>query len=636
MKTYLLNKIKIITALLVFTILFSSSLHAQIIQQIKDIRPGNSFPFDFTVSGTKLFFIAYDDINIGLWVTDGTTAGTIKLTPSTGPANTSFEIAAYNNKVYFSYNDGINGYELWVSDGTAAGTGLFKDLYVGSAGSNPRYFTVANNKLFFMADNIDGDRRMFASDGSAAGTFVVRNNFCTLFNGLETFAILNDEIYFTSDGGVNFPYGMWKSDGTLAGTVLVKPNIVSTSGGNFTVLNNKLFFNADDGINGSELWATDGTAAGTNIVINLRPDGGGIFSSGAPFNFITFNNKIYFTASDDTHGAELFSSDGTAAGTQIVKDMEPGTQGSVPQQSVIYNGNLYFSCYNGNATVGLWKSDGTEAGTTLIKQGGGGQPFLRDTKFAPVFNGKLYFIVNDMQFYPLWETNGTIAGTKTATFQNTASPAYGSQVLGTFSFALYNSELYFGGTFAPTIGFSGGIEPCKITTGVLPVTWLGVQAQWQNTATAKISWLVTNQINVKDYTVQHSVDGTTFNDACKVNATGTENYYCIVPAGGNNKNYYRVLQKDIDGKISYSKTVPLQTFAEQASSVYPNPVKDKLYISSLNKITAVSITDLHGRIISRPVIINSNIINVSQLAKGIYFILLFSKDDSQTIKFIKE
>ncbi|MEP6628560.1 MAG: hypothetical protein ABJA32_11280, partial [Ginsengibacter sp.] len=90
---------------LLFSIAFSFHPQAQIIQKVKDLRAGNSFPFDFTISGTKLFFIASDDTNVGLWVTDGTTAGTIKLTPSSGPPNTSFDIVSYNNKIYFSYND---------------------------------------------------------------------------------------------------------------------------------------------------------------------------------------------------------------------------------------------------------------------------------------------------------------------------------------------------------------------------------------------------------------------------------------------------------------------------------------------------------------------------------------------------
>jgi ELWxxDGT repeat protein len=632
MKTHLPDKIKISALVILFFALFSSSLHAQVIQKLKDLRTGNSFPFDFTLSGTKLFFIASDDVNVGLYVTDGTAAGTVKLTPSTGPANTSFDIASYNNKIYFTYNDGINGYELWVSDGTVAGTGLFKDLYVGSNNSYPRNFTVANNKLFFLADDINSTQRLFVSDGTVAGTMVIKN-YATLFNGLSTFAILNNDIYFTSDDGTGFGYGLWKSNGSLAGTVLLKPNISSSSGANYAVLGNTLFFDSNDGINGSELWTTDGTPAGTNMVINLRADGGGIFNSGAPFNFITYNNKVYFTASDDVHGAELFSSDGTAAGTQMVKDMQPGAEGSVPQQSVIFNGNLYFSCYNGNAATGLWKSDGTTAGTTLIKQGGGGDPFLRDTRFAPVFNSKLYFVVNDLQFYPLWETDGTIAGTKLVTFQNTPSPAFSTSVLGDFSFALYNSELYFGGRCGT---ISPDIEPCKITTSVLPVTWLGVQAQWHNTATAKITWQVAEQINVKDYTVQHSTDGIQFTNECVLSASVNTNYSCSVPASNNSNHYYRIQQQDEDGNMHYSSTVFLKSKQQIFMYAYPNPATNKLYIQGLSGAAAVQITDAAGKLILNAAQKNSTgFFDVSRFATGTYLIKIISGGKSETLKFFK-
>ena len=184
--------------------------------------------------------------------------------------------------------------------------------------------------------------------------------------------------------------------------------------------------------------------------------------------------------------------------------MQPGAEGSVPQRSVIYNGNLYFSCYNGSAATGLWTSDGSTAGTMLIKQGGNGSPFLRDTRFAPVFNNKLYFIVNDLQYYPLWVTDGSTAGTKQAVFQNTASPAFSTPISGNFNFALYNSELYFAGTYVPTIGFSWGIEPTKITNGILPVSWLEIQAQWANEREVKVSWQVAQEENAKDYIVQKS------------------------------------------------------------------------------------------------------------------------------------
>ena len=617
---------------LIFLIAFPFQPKAQIIQQIKDLRTGNSFPADFTISGTKLFFTASDDVNLGLWITDGTAAGTTKLTPSTGPLNSSFDIVSFNNKIYFTYNDGINGYELWVSDGTVVGTKLFKDINPGSAGSFPKNFTVANNKLFFITDI---DQKLFVCDGTPAGTTIIKNNSTSIFNGLLQFAILNNDIYFTSDNGTGSGYGMWKSDGTLAGTALVMPNIASSAPGDYAVLNNTLFFSADDGVHGTELWTTNGTTAGTGLVINLRADGNGIFYGGSPFNMIVYKNKVYFTASDDTHGAELFSSDGTAAGTQMIKDMEPGMEGSVPQRSVIYNGNLYFSCYNGSAATGLWKSDGTTAGTSLLKQGGGGNPFLRDTKFAPTFNGLLYFIVNDLQYYPLWVTDGTIAGTKIASFQNAASPAFSTPVKGRFDFSLYNSELYFAGTFAPLTGFSWGIEPTKITAGVLPVTWLGVQAQWKDNTTATIRWQVTNQQNAATYTLQQSLNGVDFADVCAVNASNLSNYACTVPADKYVKNYYRIQVKDVDGKKDFSNIVLLQSASFSPVSTYPNPVKDQLYFNSRDVITAVTISSITGRKMFSTGVQN-NVVNVADLPKGIYIVSFTTKGTTQTIKFLKD
>jgi ELWxxDGT repeat protein len=79
-----------------------------------------------------------------------------------------------------------------------------------------------------------------------------------------------------------------------------------------------------------------------------------------------YNNKVYFGAQDDAHGFELFSTDGTAAGTQLVKDILPGTTGSSPYGSIVFKGLLYFVCWN---TQELWKTDGTSAGTKLVKGG---------------------------------------------------------------------------------------------------------------------------------------------------------------------------------------------------------------------------------------------------------------------------
>src|SRR5438270_13925120 len=77
----------------------------------------------------------------------------------------------------------------------------------------------------------------------------------------------NGAVYFQ---GNNQPPGyddpgteLWKTDGTAAGTVLVKdiyPGYYGSGAGGFEVSNGTLFFTADDGVHGSELWKTNGTA----------------------------------------------------------------------------------------------------------------------------------------------------------------------------------------------------------------------------------------------------------------------------------------------------------------------------------------------------------------------------------------
>ncbi len=578
MKKHFSLILKAVLSTALFATVLSTSF-AQTIQNVKDINTTgttNSYPFDFTIVNNKLFFIAANNSNTyGLWITEGTNATTQMLSTTTGPLNNIADIIGYNGKVYFSYNDGVNGYELWVSDGTVAGTMLFKDINAGSTGSFPKAFKVANNKLFFMTDI---NRKLYATDGTAAGTVIVKNNAVDLFNGIADFAILNNYIYFISDNGTGSGYGMWKSDGSAGGAALVKPDLISTGGNNYVVLNNKLFFSGSDDTNGSELWVSDGTDVGTHIVINLSADVGGVLTSGAPKNLIVYKNKIYFTGRDDLHGTELFVTDGTAAGTQIVKDMEPGTAGSVPTKSIEYNGNLYFSCYAGVA-AGFWKSDGTEAGTVLVKSGGGTEPFLNDIKLTAVWNGKIYFVVNDGQYYPVWQSDGTAPGTKPIQLQNTVNPV--SSLNGDFKVAEYNTELYLS---ASCIGISSGYEPCKLTAGVaLPLQLLSFTGEVQGDKDV-LKWTTANEINTAHFIIEQSVDGRIYKPIIMIPAKGnyvgitTYNYsqLSVLNTGG----FYRLQIVDRDGKSNYSPVVKLLRKNNSSISAIYNAANRQIIIKN--------------------------------------------------------
>ncbi len=126
---------------------------------------------------------------------------------------------------------------------------------------------------------------------------------------------------------------------------------------------------------------------------------------------------IYFTASDNNWGGDLWKSDGTEAQTQRVQDGMPNTWVYQPirsgPQAVSLGSNFYFegNFYNQNSTE-LWKSDGTSAGTNNIKSFSGTQVSL-EIKPENYFNSRFYFKV----LYPstsieeIWLSDGTTGGT---------------------------------------------------------------------------------------------------------------------------------------------------------------------------------------------------------------------------------
>jgi hypothetical protein len=171
----------------------------------------------------------------------------------------------------------------------------------------------------------------------------------------------------------------------------------------------------------------------------------------------------------------------------------------------------------------------------------------------------------------------------------------------------------------------------------LPVTWLGVQAQWTDTKNAKISWQVSDQQNVKNYTVQQSEDGHFYKDACTVPASVANTYNCIVPAKIGIIGYYRVLQRDMDDRFTYSKTVILKSAAAPFLSLYPNPATDKLYIDGIEGYHAMQVTDINGQIIQQQsVLTRGKYIDISQLHAGIYLLIIQNNSEMHTLKFVKQ
>lgn len=279
-----------------------------------------------------------------------------------GPLSSSSgsELAQLNNTLFWFANDGIHGDELWKSDGTALGTLIVADINPGSAGSIAgasafHRIAVMGNTLFFAADDGATGRELWKSDGTTAGTVQVMDIFPgSTGSSIEQLTVVGNTLFFAANDPVN-GVELWKSDGTTSGTYMVSDVMPGPTTSNpilYIGVGSTLFFAATDGVSGEELWQSDGTAAGTTLVLDISPGPGGSLATTWPtFGalgasiFAVVGNALFFRANDGVHGVELWKSDGTAAGTVLVKDINVGGAGassSNPLNLVAMGSSLFF------------------------------------------------------------------------------------------------------------------------------------------------------------------------------------------------------------------------------------------------------------------------------------------------------
>ena len=194
------------------------------------------------------------------------------------------QLTVMGDSLFFTATDSAHGTELWKSDGSSTGTAILADLNPGAASSQPSRLIVSGNKLFFYFVNATSGRELGVSDGTAQGTHLVKDIQTGTGNGTpingKIIPFDNQVVFAGADGSTGIE--PWISDGTEQGTVLLKdihPGAGNTFGGpgvDSAVINGKLFFVGNDGTSsnahGSEVWITDGTTAGTTLLKDIYPE----------------------------------------------------------------------------------------------------------------------------------------------------------------------------------------------------------------------------------------------------------------------------------------------------------------------------------------------------------------------------
>jgi ELWxxDGT repeat protein len=446
---------------------------------VKDIvvGPDSSGPSQIAdVEGVAFFAAETPTGGRELWKSDGTAAGTslvLDINPGAADGDPSGIIGAGDIAI-FAASNGAAGVELWRSDGTAAGTRMIRDINPGAADSSPGGFLyLADKGLVIFSATSGSGREVWVTDGTTAGTVQLADiNPGAGDSDPAYFNAINGQVVFWAfrpATGIEF----YRTNGTPAGTALMRDINPGADSSGATevmgVLGNFLYFSANNGINGFELWRTNGTTANLFANINTQtgdPDGDGQdeeFSS-FPVHFTEVLGDLYFRADNGINGAELFVTDGTT--TSLVRDIRPGPQGSAPVFLRRLNNKLIFRANDGTNGAEPWVSDGSAGGTTILKNiSASGSASVGDLVVA---NNLVYFAAgDDSNGVELWQTDGTPGGTVMAQDINPGSdgsfPTGLAVVGGAVFFAADN------GTVGQELWSTGrpatGIQSIKATEG---------------------------------------------------------------------------------------------------------------------------------------------------------------------------
>jgi ELWxxDGT repeat protein len=228
-------------------------------------------------------------------------------------------------------------------------------------------------------------------------------------NGSSVTALteMGGALYFIADDGVH-GLELWRSSGTRARTRLVKdiwPGSVGSVEPDLWFRNcelvaagDRLFLTASSPTRAG-LWASDGTRAGTTLVKRIDPE-----------CLTALGRDAFFVASDPRHGTELWTSDGTRVGTRRVMDIARGTRSSYPEELTPVGDALFFTARDRHGRE-LWITDATGSGTSMVRDiddRRGSSPH----SLSPVRDAVFFSADDGIHGREPWRSDGTRRGTR--------------------------------------------------------------------------------------------------------------------------------------------------------------------------------------------------------------------------------